>query len=438
MSWARRWTTWGALWCVVLTLVAFSVDASAQTTVPATSVAGVWAEPQAGYGFLDAAIAAARSSVELSMYELKDPTVEAALVARAHAGVDVQVLLNYAYYGHQENEAAFSTLGTGSVHVVWAPAGRNFHAKYLVVDRRRLFVGSGNLVAADYPSTRDFWVEDLTPRDVQAALGTFAQDVAHSPALPRGAPGLVWSPGSSDVLARVIATAHHSLLVENEEMASPVIEGDLARDARRGVSVEVVMTSDPSWTAALTTLAAAGVHVRLLTDSQVYVHAKVICADCTAAAGTVFVGSENFSTSSLSYNRELGVVTTSLAVVRAVRDAVSSDFAVGTALGAPSSGTPTKTPGPGLTITSIVATIARGAYESLSAHAPRAHETCSLAVVLPSGRTSAARGLEPALTDGGGDVTWHWRIGTSTDPGTATATLTCAGASVVRHFTITT
>jgi len=43
----------------------------------------------------------------------------------------------------------------------------------------------------------------------------------------------------------------------------------------------------------------------------------------------LFVGSENFSTSSLSYNRELGVVTRSPHTVAAVAHVVRSDFASG-------------------------------------------------------------------------------------------------------------
>jgi phosphatidylserine/phosphatidylglycerophosphate/cardiolipin synthase-like enzyme len=45
----------------------------------------------------------------------------------------------------------------------------------------------------------------------------------------------------------------------------------------------------------------------------------------------VFVGSENFSTSSLDYNRELGVITAVTAVVNTVRDTVEGDYAQGTA-----------------------------------------------------------------------------------------------------------
>jgi phosphatidylserine/phosphatidylglycerophosphate/cardiolipin synthase-like enzyme len=147
--------------------------------------------------------------------------------------------------------------------------------------------------------------------------------------LATGSGDLVWSPGSTNALVSLIGSAKHSLLVENEEMDSYSIESALEAAASRGVDVDVVMTYDSEWHSALSQLARAGVHVRVHSSSQVYIHAKVICADCTSGGGTVFVGSENFSTSSLDYNRELGLITSVASVVAPVRSTVLSDFAEG-------------------------------------------------------------------------------------------------------------
>ncbi len=118
-------------------------------------------------------------------------------------------------------------------------------------------------------------------------------------------------------------------------MDSTSIEAALKSAAHRGVTVKVVMTGSSSWTTALLQLARAGVHVRVLGSSQVYIHAKVICVDCAGGAGTVFVGrsSRTSSTSSLSYNRELGIITTSPNAVLAVDTAVNIDYAAGSAVG---------------------------------------------------------------------------------------------------------
>ncbi len=421
----------------VLVTLAFTHVATAAATASHSNspIVNEWTEPDSGYGFLDAAIVAAHHSIDLSMYELSDSTIEHDLIARADAGVDVRVLLNADYYGTTHNATAFALLHASKVHVEWAPSNQIFHAKYAVIDARVAYIGTGNLETIDYSSTRDFWVEDTRAADVKAMSSTFDADFAHV-ATTYQSGGLVWSPGSTSALVGLIDSAKHSLLVENEEMDSSTVESALRSAAQRGVSVKVVMTESSSWTAALETLASSGVHVRVLRSSQVYIHAKVICADCVGGAGTVFVGSENFSTSSLSYNRELGVITTTPKVVRAVDSAVNDDYAVGTTVTHRAAPPESSGGGSGVTVTSIEDSVSPGAEDSLSVHSPKADDSCDLSITLPSGYVSQSRGLGTARANAAGDVTWTWEIGPSTDPGTATAAITCTAGSVRRTFQI--
>jgi phosphatidylserine/phosphatidylglycerophosphate/cardiolipin synthase-like enzyme len=124
-------------------------------------------------------------------------------------------------------------------------------------------------------------------------------------------------------------------VVENEEMDSTSIEDALESAANRGVDVTVVMTADSEWDSAFSQLEAHGVHVVLYlnTASALYIHAKVIDVDGARA----FVGSENFSTASLDYNRELGLITSSAGVLGSLNSALSSDISNGRPQG---SGTP--------------------------------------------------------------------------------------------------
>ncbi|MGH3733926.1 MAG: phospholipase D-like domain-containing protein [Acidimicrobiales bacterium] len=421
----------------LLVIAATTILSASAGATETSAVSRIWTEPQSGYGFIGAAINGAHSSIELSMYEVSDPAIEQYLVSKARAGVDVRVILNAAYDGTTENATAVAVLRAGSVHVEWAPANQIFHAKYLVVDDATAYIGTGNFVPSDYSSTRDFWVADTQGADVSAIVATFDGDFDHGGSASHQSGGLVWSPGSTAALTGLISSARHTLLVENEEMDSAPVEDSLIAAARRGVVVEIVMTQDSQWTAALDRLAAAGVHVRVLGQSQIYIHAKVICADCTGSTGIVFIGSENFSTSSLAYNRELGVITTTPAAVETVRDFVDEDYAVGTAVKATFTTTTPVVANGGVTITSLVASIPPGGYESLNAHSAKANDSCWLSVTLPSGYSSEASGLGHATANAAGDVSWSWRIGTSTDPGTATAIVTCTAGTSTRRFTIT-
>ncbi len=212
--------------------------------------------------------------------------------------------------------------------MAWTNDSEIFHQKTITVDGAESAVMTGNMTPQYYATTRDFVVMDSQAPDVAAIESVFATD--WSSARPAaGPPGsdLVWSPGSEPPLAALINSATRSLVVENEEMDSTAIEGALESTARRGVDVTVVMTADSEWDAAFAQLTSAGVHVVVYPDtsSALYIHAKVIDVDSTKA----FVGSENFSTASLDYNRELGLITASASVLGPLNTTLSADVANG-------------------------------------------------------------------------------------------------------------
>jgi cardiolipin synthase len=122
----------------------------------------------------------------------------------------------------------------------------------------------------------------------------------------------------------IIAGAKDTLLVENEEMEYATIVDALTAAAKRGVDVEVIMTASSSYTSEFKELLAAGVKLSTYASTaSLYIHAKVIVADGTSA----FVGSENFSTTSLNKNRELGLITTNATIVSSLGKTLASDYA---------------------------------------------------------------------------------------------------------------
>lgn len=305
-----------------------SVDASAGSL-------RVLTEPEAGLEPIYQLITGARSSVDLTMYELADSTAEADLAAAAGRGVDVRVILDQ----HREkpaNQGAFDYLAAHGVHVRWGPADTTFHQKTLTVDDATSVVMTLNLVARYYRDTRDFAVIDTNRADVSAIADTFNADFAGRSITPANGRDLVWSPtnAQSSVLS-VINHATHTLAVEDEEMDDPAVTGALAAAARRGVNVKIIMTAEAKWDGAFSELSGAGAHVRLYPDdsSALYIHAKVMVADAGRSDQRVLIGSENFSVASLDYNRELGVLTSNAAVVAAVSSTLAHDYAGGTPFG---------------------------------------------------------------------------------------------------------
>jgi cardiolipin synthase len=289
----------------------------------------VLVEPAAGVGAIYKVITGAKSSLDLTMYELRDTTAEDDLAADAKRGVDVRVILDQ-HLEKSRNTATYDFLSAHRVHVTWADSGTTYHQKTLTVDGKTSVVMTLNMVSEDYSGTRDFAVIDTRPADIHAIVATFNADFAHRSITPPDGADLVWSPtnSQSSILA-VINGAKHTLSVENEEMDDPTITAALVAAARRGVDVKVVMTADSEWDSAFSQLAKAGVHVRLYADSDkdLYIHAKAVVADVGRSDQQLFVGSENFSKASLDYNRELGLRTTSKAVVATINATLAADYA---------------------------------------------------------------------------------------------------------------
>jgi cardiolipin synthase A/B len=292
-------------------------------------------EPQAGIEPIYRLITGARSSVDLTMYELADPTAEADLAADADRGVDVRVILDQ-HLEKRANQAAFDYLAAHGVHVRWGAAGTTFHQKTLTVDNATSVIMTLNLVAAYYRGTRDFGVIDTSRADVAAIADTFNADFADRAVTPADGTDLVWSPtnAQSSVLS-VINHASHTLAVEDEEMDDPAVTSALTAAARRGVDVKIIMTANAKWDRAFSELSSAGAHVRLYPDDgrALYIHAKVIVADAGRPGQRALIGSQNFSVASLDYNRELGVLTSNAGLVADLSSTLAHDYADGTPFG---------------------------------------------------------------------------------------------------------
>jgi cardiolipin synthase len=317
---------------VVAALVAvclMQTGSSAATGSPPSPRLSLITEPAAGITPILTAITHARSSVDLVMYELQDPRVEGDLVAAERRGVHVRVLLDRGYYGARTdygrpafNLPAYDYLRHHGVPVRWTPSRFALtHEKSLVIDGRTAYILTFNFTARYYASSRDFGVVDRTPQDVSAIEATFGADWAGQIQTPSDGTDLVWSPGAEGEQVAFIEHARTFLDVENEEMDDPRIEAALESAARRGVRVRVVMTYSSDWAAAFRALERAGVSVRTYSeDAPLYIHAKLMLTPTRA-----FVGSQNFSPTSLDANRELGITLTTPAILRSLAATFTSD-----------------------------------------------------------------------------------------------------------------
>jgi PLD-like domain len=275
------------------------------------------------YGFVNSAT----SSINMTIYELKDTTLENDLVSREKAGVNVRVILDQA---HQSYDAgAYNVLTAGGVGVTYSSTAFTYtHQKTITVDNKESYISTGNFDTTYYATSRDFGVFDTDAADVAAITAVFNADYAKTSITPSDGDDLVWSPTDSQArLLALINGAQHSLDIEQEEFSDTALVNAIVSAEKRGVAVRVVVENPSSYSSELNQITAAGGKVTgYSSPTGFYVHAKTIIADYGTSAARAFAGSENFSDNSLNHNRELGLITTDSGVVSGLESTFSADF----------------------------------------------------------------------------------------------------------------
>jgi len=300
-----------------------------------TSGLTVYTEPDAGFSWLYNQINDATTSIDMTMYELSDTTAEGDLAAAEARGVDVKVILD----GREQatNEAAYNYLSEHGVGVAWSWDQYYYtHEKSIVFDDSTADVMTLNLTSEYYSTSRDFAVVDSDAGDVAAIVKVFTADYAHDAITPAAGDDLVWSPTTAQAdLLGVINGAQHSLQVFSEEMGDASVVDALCGAARNGVDVQVVgENEDGDYDSAYDRLAGCGVKISYYSSSTgFYIHGKAILADYGQSSARIFIGSQNFSKTSLTENRELGLIINDQSIESSVNATFDSDFAGGTSWG---------------------------------------------------------------------------------------------------------
>ena len=210
-----------------------------------------------------------------------------------------------------------------------------------MIDGKEAWIMTMNANTSSPTYNREYLAVDTQPADVAEAVAIFKADHAMQTITPSGALVVADTNARPD-LVQLIASATKTLDVEVEEFSDTYSTGvvnAVAAAATRGVVVRVIVANASPVAPPITTVKHAGAKVVMTgptsgngTSSNPYIHAKAILVDCingTCARG--FVGSENFSSGSLGYNREVGVIFDTASELAKVETAINTDFEHGVA-----------------------------------------------------------------------------------------------------------
>jgi len=133
-------------------------------------------------------IGSAHKSLQIEAEEMQDNDIEQALVSAEKRGVSVQVILPSSSNSSSDssgsnsgNSAGINTIEQGNVQVKEDPH-LYMHAKIIIVDGQKAFVGSENISAASLDSNRELGVIVSDQNALNTLQQTFQQDWSASQA----------------------------------------------------------------------------------------------------------------------------------------------------------------------------------------------------------------------------------------------------------------
>jgi phosphatidylserine/phosphatidylglycerophosphate/cardiolipin synthase-like enzyme len=272
-------------------------------------------EPEAGVGPLLAAIARAKKSVEIAIFRFDRRDIEIALKAAAAAKrVGVTAVIAFANRGGEQNlrrlESRF--LDAGIIVARSASDLSRYHGKYILIDRRELYVLSFNFTHLDIDHSRGFGIVTTNANWIREAIRLFEADCTHTPYVPaRKTDTFVVSPTNSRrVLGTFLQGAKTQLLIYDPKISDPEMLRILHDRAKAGVEIKIIGT----------VAGRTGFDVQKLGGTRL--HTRTIIRDRQQA----FVGSQSLRRAELDSRREVGLIVRDAPVVRKLIETFEGDW----------------------------------------------------------------------------------------------------------------
>jgi cardiolipin synthase len=274
-------------------------------------------QPEHGVEPVLAALARARRTIEIVIFRLDIKDVTIAIEAAVVRGVAVRALIAHTNKGGEKQlrKLELRLLAAGVTVSRSDDSWLRYHAKMLIVDGRQLHVNGFNFTWLDIDRSRSFGAVTTSPRLVKEAQRLFQADCDRQPYVP-AYDRLVVSPESSRTkLGTFLAGAKRQLAIYDPDISDPRMVRVLADQVRAGVEVRIIGK------------ASAHIGVPALRCPAHRLHVRAIIRDGARA----FIGSQSLRTLELDKRREIGVMITEQAAVRAMLAVFDADWQLASA-----------------------------------------------------------------------------------------------------------
>lgn len=269
-------------------------------------------QPNDGAAPLISAIRKAKESIEVAVFRFDHRPIEAELHAAAARGVKVTVLIASVNRGGTESLrklelrclAAGLTVGRTNDDLV------RYHDKFMIVDRRTLYVLSFNFTHLDIERSRSFGIETRNTLWLQEAVNLFEADRWRRKFVPRSDNFVVSPCNARKALGSFLRRARKDILIYDPEITDEEAFGILRARAKAGVDIRVIGGI------------AADFDAKVKELSSMRLHTRTIIRDHRQA----FIGSQSLHAPELDRRRELGLIIRDAKTVTKLAEIFESDW----------------------------------------------------------------------------------------------------------------
>ena len=272
-------------------------------------------------------INAAKTSIQISIYQIKDADIINALCEQANAGVHVDIMYEETPYQHafnrvvRDQENLLTQVLNSSVRLHQRPENLkktfpkgHYHARFIIIDKSRFLLTTGNFDETTFDHCRDFCVvfaKEKNEAVFNILIDLFDRDISNQSIsdLPESSALIVGPLNQREKIVSYLKRAQKSVKMYQQFFNDPVIRDCVIKLIKeKGIKVEVVMMayptnykSDPN-AETQNMLANVGADIRLM--DNLYGHARAIIIDDTYA----LTGTAQLSPPSLDENREISII----------------------------------------------------------------------------------------------------------------------------------
>lgn len=262
--------------------------------------------PHTGDHSIITAIESAKHTIQITLYGFTDKKIAAALIKKQSEGINVQLLIeDEPYNASGENLSIVKQLKKAGIAIHYTASTFSFtHQKTLIIDHQRAMILTGNFTYSGVYRQRNFTVTTNDIATIENLNRLFEADWNHTDFSPLKNTALITSPENSwPALHGLIKNSHYQLDIYALELADKRIIHALLKQKskiRIIISRSTKIVDKNKW--------CQQQHIEVRRLGSVEQHAKALLSDYGKSNALAYVGSANLTYTSLSKNREVGVL----------------------------------------------------------------------------------------------------------------------------------